>query len=312
MTTAASVGCGRLRNSPGTATSISTIMAAPTRPVTWVLAPDCSATAVREPLVLTGNPWKSPAATFAVPMPIISWLACTSSPLRPANADAVEMVSVSATREIPSAPATSSPKSDAETLGIVNGGSPWGSVPTRATPWLARSNRTAAPMDATTATSTAGTLGSQRWSTRITASPNSPTSDGGGHGLAGADAVHEPGDVPDQGVGVHGEPAELRQLADQDGERETGHVADLGRLGEQVRHEAQLGHSGQDHHGADQEGEHRGQGDGPRRASVGTHQGEDRGGDHRTERRVGPEHQDPRGPEDGVPGEAQDRRVEAR
>ena len=30
-------------------------------------------------------------------------------------------------------------------------------------------------MEATTATSTAGIFGSQRWSTRITASPNSPT-----------------------------------------------------------------------------------------------------------------------------------------
>ena len=98
--------------------------AAPTRPVICVLAPDWAATAVREPLVLTGNPWNSPAATFEVPIPIISWLACTSSPLRAANAEAVEMVSVRATSEIPSAPATSSPKSDAETLGMVNGGSP--------------------------------------------------------------------------------------------------------------------------------------------------------------------------------------------
>ncbi len=30
--------------------------AAPTTPESWVLAPACSATAVREPLVLTGNP----------------------------------------------------------------------------------------------------------------------------------------------------------------------------------------------------------------------------------------------------------------
>ena len=75
ITTAASVGWGRFRNSPGTTRSMSTITPAPTRPVTCVLAPDWSATAVREPLVLTGNPWKSPAATFDVPMPIISWLA---------------------------------------------------------------------------------------------------------------------------------------------------------------------------------------------------------------------------------------------
>jgi hypothetical protein len=51
---------------------MSTIAAAPTSPVTCVFAPACSATAVREPLVLTGNPWKNPAAMFDAPIPIIS------------------------------------------------------------------------------------------------------------------------------------------------------------------------------------------------------------------------------------------------
>ena len=51
---------GRLRNRPGTNSSIRVIASAPTRPVSCVLAPVCSATAVREPLVLTGNPWKKP------------------------------------------------------------------------------------------------------------------------------------------------------------------------------------------------------------------------------------------------------------
>ena len=45
-----------------------------------VLAPFCSATAVRDPLVLTGNPWKKPAAMFAAPTPIISRLPSTSWP----------------------------------------------------------------------------------------------------------------------------------------------------------------------------------------------------------------------------------------
>ena len=49
--------------------------AAPTTPVICVFVPACSATAVREPLVLTGKPWKNPAATFAAPIPIISWFA---------------------------------------------------------------------------------------------------------------------------------------------------------------------------------------------------------------------------------------------
>ena len=69
-------------------------MPAPTSPVTWLLAPDCSATAVREPLVDTAKPWKNPAAMLAAPMPIISWSGSTSSPRRAAKLDAVAMVSV--------------------------------------------------------------------------------------------------------------------------------------------------------------------------------------------------------------------------
>ena len=56
MTTPASADCGRsesseLRNRRSTATR-----PAPTTPVSWLFAPDCSATAVREPLVETAKP----------------------------------------------------------------------------------------------------------------------------------------------------------------------------------------------------------------------------------------------------------------
>ena len=102
ITTAASVACGRLRSSPGTSTSIRTIAAAPTSPVSCVFAPACSATAVREPLVLTGKPWKKPAPRFAAPMPIISLLPSISWPVRAANAEAVEIVSVRDTSAMPS------------------------------------------------------------------------------------------------------------------------------------------------------------------------------------------------------------------
>ena len=103
-------------------------------PVNWVFAPDRSATAVREPLVLTGNPWNRPAARFAAPMPIISWLPLISCPVRAANADAVEIVSASETSAMPSAPADSGPRSDRRRCGIVSGGNPLGSTPTRLTP----------------------------------------------------------------------------------------------------------------------------------------------------------------------------------
>ena len=56
ITTAASAGWGRFRNRPGTRTIIKMIRIAPVTPVSWVFAPERSATAVRDPLVLTGNP----------------------------------------------------------------------------------------------------------------------------------------------------------------------------------------------------------------------------------------------------------------
>ena len=62
--------------------------------------------------MLTGKPWKTPAATFATPIPTISPLPSTSWPVRVANDEAVEIVSVSATSAIPSAPATSSGRSE--------------------------------------------------------------------------------------------------------------------------------------------------------------------------------------------------------
>ena len=85
--------------------------AAPTTPVTCERDPACSATAVREPLVLTGKPWKKPAAMLAAPMPIISWLPRTRSPRRAANDDAVDIVSARATTAMASAPRNSGGRS---------------------------------------------------------------------------------------------------------------------------------------------------------------------------------------------------------
>ena len=138
ITTAARAGWGRFRNKPGTSTIMRMIRTAPVTPVSCVFAPDRSATAVLDPLVLTGNPWNKPAARFAAPMPIISPLPWTSCPVRAANAEAVEIVSASETRAIPSAPANRGPRSDSRTDGIVSGGKPLGRIPTRLTPWSAR------------------------------------------------------------------------------------------------------------------------------------------------------------------------------
>ena len=78
MTTAPSIGWGRYWKRPGRKTSVTAMMAAPITPVSCVLEPARSATELREALVLTGNPWNSPAATLAAPIPTISWFASTS------------------------------------------------------------------------------------------------------------------------------------------------------------------------------------------------------------------------------------------
>ena len=98
---------------------------------------------------------------FAAPMPIISPLPFTSWPLRAANADAVEIVSVSETSAIPSAPATSRGRSEIG-LGQREGGQALrGGVPTSETPCSPRLNAPAAAIATSTATKTPGIRGRQ-------------------------------------------------------------------------------------------------------------------------------------------------------
>ena len=94
---------------------------------------------------------------FAAPIPIISWLPRTCSSCFDANADAVDMVSASATTAIASAPTNSGGTSDHATVGMVNGGKPRGSTPMTSTPCDFRSKTLTAIDASTTATSTEGT-----------------------------------------------------------------------------------------------------------------------------------------------------------
>jgi hypothetical protein len=55
------------------------IIAAAERPLTWLVAPMSSFTAVREPLVPTGMPWVKPALSWAAPSANSSWFASTTS-----------------------------------------------------------------------------------------------------------------------------------------------------------------------------------------------------------------------------------------
>src|SRR4029079_6929918 len=98
ITTAASPPVGRFFSRSGASTSSRATAAAPTTPVSWVLAPEASATGVREELLLMGKPWKNPAARLAAPRPTISWLGSTGRPSLAAYARDRELVSENDTR----------------------------------------------------------------------------------------------------------------------------------------------------------------------------------------------------------------------
>jgi hypothetical protein len=81
---------------------------------------------VRDPLVETAKPWKNPAATFAAPMPIISWFGSNSSPRRAAKLDAVAIVSVGETSTMPMAASSNGTTSLSEVHGRLGVGRPLG------------------------------------------------------------------------------------------------------------------------------------------------------------------------------------------
>jgi hypothetical protein len=126
------------------------------------------------------------------------------------------------------------------------------------------------------------------------------------------DALPDPGDVPEERVRVDREAEELRQLADDDRQGKSVHVAEDRRLRQQVRDEAELADTGHDHQ---QPGDHReagGEQDCSRRVSARAGEGQDRGRDHRAKGRVRAEDEDLRRAEDGVRNQAEHRRVEPR
>ncbi len=175
MTTAASAVLGRSASSELKNSSISATAAAPTSPATWLFAPDCSATAVRDPLVDTAKPWNNPAATFAVPRPIISWSGRTSSPRRAAKLVEVAIVSVRDTSVMPRAATNSSGTSPSRVQGRPGLGSPWGSAPTVETPCADRSRTAETTVTPMMATRIAGTFGVTRGRSSSSASTERPT-----------------------------------------------------------------------------------------------------------------------------------------
>ena len=69
--------------------------------------------------------------------------------------------------------------------------------------------------------------------------PVRPTAAAAGDGVTGRQSLHEAGELPDDAVRVDREPEELGQLAHQDRHGQAVHVADHGRLRQQLGDEAQ-------------------------------------------------------------------------
>ena len=140
-----------------------------------------------------------------------------------------------------------------------------------ATPWGPRSSTADTTVAPTTATSTAGTFVVMRGRTRSTARTAQA-----GHQcrrFAAVESLEEGPDLVDEPVGIGGEPEELGELTDDDGDGQAVEVADADLAGEQVGDEAEPGNAEADLDEPDEEGEHAGEGDGAGRV-AGDHQGE--------------------------------------
>ena len=198
---------------------------------------------------------------FAAPMPIISWSALTSSPRRAAKLVAVAIVSVSDTRVIPAAATSSGQTSCRFVHGTEGAGMPCGSVPTVATPCCASPNAGRHRGGADDTAQHRGNLAGEPGEHEQHREHAGTDEEGRDDGLI--DVPHERPEFVEEGVRVGGEAEQLRQLADDDRDRETVHVADLNLARQQVGHEAELAHAQPDLDQSGEHGEHPGQGDRP-------------------------------------------------
>jgi hypothetical protein len=279
-------------------------------PVTWDREPACSATAVRDPLVLTGKPWKK--SRRDVGGADADHLLVASDPLALASGEGRcrrhgvrerddrdgersgeqrRHVTPADSREREGRKALWEHADRVDALGLEveqvdrHGGQHHDDEDTR-------------------------DLGQQPVQEQD-ADQGTHAEEGGRRvGLAVREPHHEGAHLVHQPVSIDGEPEELGQLTDDDGQRQPVHVADLGRLRQQVRDEPELGQPGDHHHHADQHRQQRGERNGSRGVAAREHEGGDRRRDHRAKGRVWAQHQHPGRPEDRVAEQAQDRGVE--
>ena len=178
-------------------------------------------------------------------------------------------MSASETTAMPIAPATSSGRSPSSTRGIVNGGRPLGSTPTRLTPRRCEVQGHRQHHRGDDRHQHGRHLRQEAAEDHHHGDAEQPDADRRGHGLARRHALHERLRLGDEPVRVGREAEQLRQLADEDREGEAVHVADLRRLGQQVRDEPEAGARADEHERAHHQREHRRVRDGGVRVAVG-------------------------------------------
>ena len=193
----------------------------------------------------------------------------------------------------PARPPASSARSDSPTLGIVSGGNPWGRTPTRSTPRSSRCNSAGGADGQDDDDEDRGHLRQHPLQHQDHEQPEPADGQRGRDRRAVGDTPDEAGDLTEEARGVHREPEELGELADQDRQGQPVHVADHRRLRDQVRDEAEPADAGQHGDRAGHQRERRGERDRAGRIPVRADQREDRRGDHGSERGVRAEDEDP-------------------
>ena len=258
MTMAASTDWGRFVVIPGAKTSRAAVVSAPTTPASWVFAPACSATGVRDALALIEKPWKRPAPAFATPSASSSWFWSTRSPARAASVLESTLVSAIDTTAIASPPAAIAARSSSETAGTPNVGRPCGNGPTTGTPADAASPRNpTSAVPPTAAISTPGIAGSQRRHTAMIANAPRPTASAAGTVSPSATPTRKSRPMATTPSPSTENPNNFGQLADEDGQGDAVEVPDPDRLREQVREETEAKHAERDAERARDEGKGR-------------------------------------------------------
>ena len=199
---------------------------------------------------------EEPGADVRSPDPDHLLAAVSSCPVRSAKADAVAIVSASATTAMPSAPPTRSARSESSRLGTVSGGNPFGSVPTSFTPWSRELEELRGADREHDRGEDAGDLrqdplqrrGSRRARRRRRRARRRPSCRRRPRRRSPSAPSMKPSASTEK-------PKSFGSWPDEDREREPVHVADHRRLREQVGDEAEPQQPAEDHERADEERE---------------------------------------------------------